>query len=131
MINIHVIIEEVDEMSRSKTNQDAWDQIFDDLILDSEPPLRYIKDAVVVTKNGARFRVSPDDFAHIVAREKQIDPDQSDIQSLSLSIDFAKIKRDVNRWTNKFMGNIEAEAAKIAEESSKSKRQRVSRKKVD
>ena len=82
-------------MSRSNTKQDAWDQIFEDLILDSEPPTRYIKDAVIITKNGSRFKVSPDDFANIVAREKQIDPDQSDIQSCSLSIDFANGNKEV------------------------------------
>lgn len=94
-------------MSRSRTDQDVWDQIFDDLILDTEPPVQYIKDAVIITKNGARFRVSPDDFIRIVAREKGLDPDQSDIQSCSLSIDFVKVKRDVNRWTNKLISSIE------------------------
>ena len=110
-------------MSRSKADRDVWDQIFDDLILDSEPPLRYIKDAVVITKNGSMFKVSPDDFAHIVARERMIDPVNSDIQSLSLSLDFAKIKRDVNRWTTKTITAIESEAAQLAKdlESKKSK----------
>jgi len=115
-------------MSRSNTNQDAWDQIFEDLILDSEPPTRYIKDAVIITKSGSRFRVSPDDFATIVAREKQIDPDQSDIQSCSLSIDFAKVKRDVNRWTNKLISNIEIEIAEEAAKSPPKTRKKTGRK---
>jgi hypothetical protein len=118
-------------MSRSRTNQDAWDQIFDDLILENEPPVRYIKDALIITKNGARFRVSPDDFIDIVAREKHLDPDQSDIQSCSLSIDFARIKRDVNRWTNKFIDVIEEEAARMVVEEAAKKKTRPSRKKVD
>jgi len=118
-------------MSRSRTNQDVWDQIFDDLILENEPPVRYIKDALIVTKNGARFRVSPDDFINIVAREKTIDPDQSDIQSCSLSIDFARIKRDVNRWTNRFIDGIEADAAQMVAEISVKKKRRAPRKKVD
>lgn len=109
-------------MSRSKAAQDVWDQIFEDLVLDSEPPIRYIKDAVVITKNGARFRVSPEDLVHIVARERMIDADQSDIQSMSLSIDFAKIKRDVNRWTNKFIAEIEHEAAQMAKTIRKPRR---------
>lgn len=96
-------------MSRSRADQDVWDQIFDDLILDTEPPVQYIKDAVIITKNGARFKVSPDDFIRIVAREKSLDPDQSDIQSCSLSIDFVKVKRDVNRWTNKLISSIEGD----------------------
>lgn len=118
-------------MSRSRTKHDAWDQIFDDLILENEPPVRYIKDALIVTKNGARFRVSPDDFINIVAREKTLDPEQSDIQSCSLSIDFARIKRDVNRWTNRFIDGIEAEAAQIAADALSKKKKRPPRKKVD
>ena len=94
-------------MSRSGTTNDSWAQIFEDLVLDSEPPMRYVKDAVVITKNGSRFRVSPEDLIHLVARERAIDAEQSDIQSMSLSIDFAKIKRDVNRWTSKLIGEIE------------------------
>ena len=94
-------------MSRSRTTNDSWAQIFEDLVLDREPPMRYVKDAVVITKNGSRFRVSPEDLVHLVARERAIDAEQSDIQSMSLSIDFAKIKRDVNRWASKLIGEIE------------------------
>lgn len=94
-------------MSRSGATNDSWAQIFEDLVLDSEPPMRYVKDAVVITKNGSRFRVSPEDLVHLVARERAIDAEQSDIQSMSLSIDFAKIKRDVNRWTSKLISEIE------------------------
>lgn len=117
-------------MSRSKSSQDVWDQIFDDLILDIEPPVRYIKDAIIITKNGARFKVSPDDFASIVARERTLDPEQSDIQSCSLSIDFAKVKRDVNRWTAKFIENIELDVEKLSLEA-KPVRKRAPRKKID
>ncbi len=116
-------------MSRSRTNQDVWDQIFDDLILEAEPPVRYIKDAIIITKNGAKFRVSPDDFADIVAREKMLDPEQSDIQSCSLSIDFAKVKRDVNRWTNKFIDTVEQEIGKkLEEDRARAKPKRAPRK---
>jgi hypothetical protein len=119
-------------MSRSKAEQDVWDQIFDDLILETEPPIRYIKDAVIITKNGTRFRVSPDDFAVIVARERTLDAEQSDIQSCSLSIDFVKIKRDVNRWTNKFIGTIEsAVSAQISSTPPTVKKRRATRRKVD
>lgn len=122
IINTTVTIEEVGKMSRSRSTHDVWDQIFEDLVLDSEPPMRYIKDAVVITKNGARFRVSPEDLVHIVARERMIDAEQSDIQSMSLSIDFAKIKRDVNRWTNKFISEIEQEAAELAAKKPRTRR---------
>lgn len=106
-------------MSRSRTTQDTWDQIFDDLVLENEPPIRYIKDAIIVTKNGSRFKVSPDDFAHIVARERMLDPDHSDIQSLSLSLDFAKIKRDVNRWASRLISSIESSVAESSKDTAK------------
>lgn len=111
MVNIFITTHEVIVMSRSKSNVDGWDEIFDDLILGTEPPTRYIKDATIVTKSGAIFKVPPDDFADIVAREKMLGPDQSDIYSCSVTIDFTRIKRDVNRWTNKFIGAIESEVA--------------------
>lgn len=131
MLNNWVTIEEVGSMSRSKANQDVWDQIFDDLILENEPPIRYIKDAVIITKNGTKFKVSPDDFISIVAREKMIDPEQSDIHSCSLSIDFAKVKRDVNRWTSKFIETIERDVAEDISTKVQPKRRKTPPKKVD
>lgn len=118
-------------MSRSKVNTDVWEQIFADLILEAEPPIRYIKDAIIVTKNGARFKVSPDDFADIVARERNIDPEQSDIISCSLTINFAKVKRDVNKWTHSLLNTIETEAAQKTTRIVKRQRSKNTRKKVD
>ena len=121
---------EVTIMPRSKTNSDGWDEIFDDLILDTEPPTRYIKDAVITTKSGNRFKVSADAFADIVAKEKLLGPDQSEIQSCSISIDFTKIKRDVNKWTNKFIESIESEiSAEIA--AAPKKKRSYTKRKVD
>lgn len=111
-------------MSKPKSTQTFWDEIFDNLILENEPPIKYITDAVIVTKSGAKFRVSPDDYAHLIAREKQISPEQSDIHSCSLSIDFARIKRDINRWANKFISEIETEVAVTIAKEEKSKRTR-------
>jgi hypothetical protein len=115
-------------MPRSKTNSDGWDEIFDDLILDTEPPTRYIKDAVITTKSGNRFKVSADDFADIVAKERLLGPDQSEIQSCSISIDFTKIKREVNRWTNKFIESVEAAIAADIAAAPKKKRASIKRK---
>lgn len=114
-------------MSKPKTAQTIWDEIFDNLILETEPPIKYITDAVIITKNGSKFRVSPDDYAHLIARERQISPEQSDIHSCSLSIDFAKIKRDVNRWSNKLMSDIEQEAADAIAQEEQKKKSRVKR----
>jgi len=116
-------------MSRSKSNEDGWDMIFDDLILESEPPpLKYIKDAIIVTKSGSRFKVSAEDFTEMVARQKEIGMENSDIFSCSLNIDFTRIKRDVNRWTNKFMEDIEIDAAKMVEAMVAARRRRVRKK---
>jgi len=129
MVNILVTTREVMIMSRSKSNEDGWDMIFDDLILESEPPpLKYIKDAIIVTKSGSRFKVSAEDFTEMVARQKEIGMENSDIFSCSLNIDFTRIKRDVNRWTNKFMEDIEIEAAKMVEAMVASRRRRVRKK---
>lgn len=100
--------------SNSKARTDIWEEIFNDLILESEPPVRYIKDAIIITRSGASYRVSPDDYVNIVARAKNAGIEHSDIHSCSLSIDFSKIKRDVNRWTNKFIIDIEGGIKEIS-----------------
>jgi hypothetical protein len=113
-------------MNRSKTNTEAWDMIFDDLILEANPPpTKYIKDAVIITKNGSRFKVSAEDFTAMVAQQKEIVYENSDIHSCSLNIDFTRIKRDVNRWTNKFIETIEIEAAKMVEEMESQRKKRI------
>jgi hypothetical protein len=129
MVNINRTTSEVIIMSRSKSTTDGWDMIFDDLILESDPPpTKYIKDAIIVTKSGSRFKVSAEDFSEMVARQKEIGLENSDIFSCSLNIDFTRIKRDVNRWTNKFIEDIEIDAAKMVE-SMAAKRKKRTRKK--
>ena len=129
MVNINRTTSEVIIMSRSKSTTDGWDMIFDDLILESDPPpTKYIKDAIIVTKSGSRFKVSAEDFSEMVARQKEIGLENSDIFSCSLNIDFTRIKRDVNRWTNKFIEDIEIVAAKMVE-SMAAKRKKRTRKK--
>ena len=129
MVNINRTTSEVIIMSRSKSTTDGWDMIFDDLILESDPPpTKYIKDAIIVTKCGSRFIVSAEDFCEMVARQKEIGLENSDIFSCSLNIDITRIKRDVNRWTNKFIDDIEIDAAKMVE-SMAAKRKKRTRKK--
>ena len=107
MINNSEVYKEVHDMSKAKSSNDIWDEIIDSLVLETEPPTKYIKDAVIVTKNGASYRVSANDFADLCAREKMIPPEQSEIQHCSVSIDFARIKRDVNKWSCTLIDNIE------------------------
>ena len=107
MINNSEVYKEVHDMSKAKSSNDIWDEIIDSLVLETEPPTKYIKDAVIVTKNGASYRVSANDFADLCAREKMIPPEQSEIQHCSVSIDFTRIKKDVNKWSTTFIANVE------------------------
>ena len=125
MINSYDKINGGGQMAKARTNQDVWDEIFDNLILETEPPIQYIKDAIIVTKNGTRFKVSASDYAEILARERTLGAEQSDIQSCSLSIDFSRIKRDVNRYANKLISTVEDATAKdIATKPLKSDRKK-------
>lgn len=110
MINNQRYLHEVNIMPSSKIKNDIWEDIFNNLVLETEPPVKYIKDAVIITRSGVSYRVSPTDYVDIVARAKSVGPDNSDIYSCSLSIDFSKIKRDVNRWANKFIAELEVGA---------------------
>ena len=114
-------------MSKSKQMSDGWDMIFDTLILDSEPPpIKYINDATIITKSGNKFTVSAEDFTAMVEQTKQIGIENSEIYSCALSINFTRIKRDVNRWTNKFVSDIEAEVAKSLLDTHKKRKARPS-----
>lgn len=107
MVNTIVIFSEVTTMPKSKQSHDIWDDIIESLVLEMEPPTQYIKDAIVVTKSGASYRLSAADFAELVAKEKTIPPEQSEIQHCSLSINFTKIKRDVNKFASTFITAVE------------------------
>lgn len=111
MINNNEELFEVNKMAKGKKSIDAWDEIIESLILEIEPPIRYIKDAIVVTKSGITYKLSPADFADLVEKEKSISPEQSEIHHCSLSIDFTRIKRDVNKWTNEFVSDLEKEVS--------------------
>lgn len=129
MVNICVTTQEVIIVSKTKSNADGWDMIFDDLILESDPPpAKYIKDAVIITKSGSKFKISAEDFAELVAQQKEIGPENSDIYSCALNIDFTRIKRDVTRWSNKFIADVEADSANIAASIITTRKRRTKRK---
>ena len=87
-------------MARVPKTDDVWNEIFDSLILDNEPPLEYIKNVVITTKTGVRLKVSALDFAQILERERFINPEESDILSCRLAINFDKVRKDVDNWAN-------------------------------
>ena len=107
MINNRGTLFEVSNMSRTKRTPDFWEEIIDSLVLEIEPPVRYIKDAIIITKDGDRFKLSPDAFAALLEKEKAIPPEQSEIQQCSLSIDFPRIKKDMNKWATDLIDGIE------------------------
>ena len=107
MINNRGTLFEVSKMSRTKRTPDFWEEIIDSLVLEIEPPVRYIKDAVIITKDGAKIKLSPAAFADFLAKEKMLPPDQSEIQHCSLSIDFTRIKKDMNKWASDLITQIE------------------------
>lgn len=93
----------VELMARMTKSDDVWNEIFDNLVLESEPPLEYIKNVVITTKTGVRLKVSAFDFAQILERERFISPEESDILSCKLAINFDKVRKDVDNWADQTM----------------------------
>lgn len=99
MINRIVDLEGV-EVAHKHNLDKVWDEIFDSLVLDSEPPIEYIKNATIVTKTGASFKVNAIDFAQILERERYLTPEESEILSCRLAINFTKVRKDVDEWAS-------------------------------
>lgn len=76
-----------------------WNEIFDSLVIENEPPIEYIKRVIIVTKDGNQYKVSAQHFAQIIEHEKHLHPDESEIRSCKMSIDYTKLRNDVERWT--------------------------------
>lgn len=112
-------------MAKEKKSNDGWDQIFSELVLESEPPVEYIRNATVITKNGYKLVVSPAAFTDLVARERNVDPELRDIQSWEVILNSTKIKRDVNKWTANLIQRVEEQVGDfIQKQKVKKKRHR-------
>ena len=86
-------------MARKKSPEDlVWDQIFSSIMFEIEPPAKYIKDAVVKTKTGKRIKLTGQEFASVMEQERMVDPDQAIIESCRVTLDFEKIKEDINKF---------------------------------
>jgi hypothetical protein len=103
MVNNYGNTQRVTIMARKSSADEIWNDIFDNLILDNEPPFEYIKNVLITTKSGVRLRVSAVDFSHILERERFLTPDESDILSCKLAINFDKVRRDVDEWADQAM----------------------------
>jgi hypothetical protein len=89
----------------------VWDDIFDNLTVENEPPPQYIRHVVIATKTGSMFKVSGKHFAEIIEQEKYITPEESEIESCRLNINFKKIRKDVDAWTSDLFDKLEPPAS--------------------
>ena len=104
----------------------AWDEIFNSLSIENEPPTRYIKSVIIQTKDGSVIKVSGKNFADIIEQERELSPEESEIRSCKMSINFPRLRADVDAWANDIF-----EALNTADEfkiTVKSKRKRSSKK---
>ena len=86
-------------MARKKSPEDlVWDRIFSSINFEVEPPAKYIKDAVIKTKTGKRIKLTGQEFVTVIEQERLMDPDHAIIESCRVTLDFEKIKEDINKF---------------------------------
>lgn len=100
MINNHVESQRVVVMATKNIANGVWDEIFDSLVLSAEPPQKYVKKVTITTTMGDVISMSPQDFSALLEYERNLPPGTSDIQSARMSLDFNRIRRDVDKWTS-------------------------------
>jgi len=95
--------------SQKKTTaaDEYWNEIFDSLVIENEPPIEYIKRVIIVTKDGNQYKVSAQHFAQIIEHEKHLHPDESEIRSCKMSIDYNKLRYDVENWAGQLLSDLE------------------------
>ena len=76
----------------------VWEDIFNSLTIENEPPTRYIKSVIIQTKDGSVLKVSGRSFAEIIEQERHLSPGQSEIYSCRMTINFPKLRADVETW---------------------------------
>ena len=87
-----------------KTETDlVWEDIFETLTVDGKPPAKYIKSVLIVTKDGDRLNVSGAEFSAMLEDDTFMSSNSGNIVTCRLSIDFAKVRRDVDKWAVKFI----------------------------
>ncbi|CAB4123143.1 hypothetical protein UFOVP29_302 [uncultured Caudovirales phage] len=96
----------------AKTNDAAWDNIFENVVMAEQPPSKYIIEAFVTTKSGTTYKVSGKDFLDLWHSEQKKGSEESLMVYCKVSLDFTRIKRDVSRWANSLVKQIESEFPK-------------------
>jgi len=89
----------------------VWEEIFDSLVLEAEPPHQYVKKVTITTRDGKTFSISPQDFSALIEQEKHLPPGVGEIQSAKMSLDFNKIKKDVDRWSNDLISRFDKQTS--------------------
>jgi hypothetical protein len=103
-----------------KISDDAvWNDIFDSLVIENEPPIEYIKQVTIRTKDGSLHRVSAKHFAEIIEQERHLTPDESEIRSCKMSINFQKLRNDVDTWTEDLIRRLDGPAQSTAKRKRK------------
>lgn len=108
VINNHVHSQRVVVMATKKSTDAVWEDIFDSLVLEAEPPQKYIKRVTITTKDGHTFSLSPQDFAALLEQERYLPPGLGEIMSARMSLDFNKIKKDVDKWSEELLGSFDS-----------------------
>lgn len=109
VINNHVDSHGVVVMSTKKPADEVWEDIFDSLVVEAEPPQKYVKRVTITTRDGSTFSVSPQDFSALIEQERGLPSGHGDILSARMSLDFNRIKRDVDRWANDFISSFDTD----------------------
>lgn len=107
VINNHVHSQRVVVMATKKSSDAVWEDIFDSLVLEAEPPQKYIKRVTITTKDGHTFSLSPQDFAALIEQERYLPPGLGEIMSARMSLDFNKIKKDVDKWSEALLSSFD------------------------
>jgi hypothetical protein len=86
-------------MAKRKSPEDLeWEHIFSALEFDTEPDPKYIKQAVIETKTGKRFRLSGSEFHNVMMQEREMGPEHGVVTSCKITLDFQKLKADVDKF---------------------------------
>jgi len=111
-----------------KADDAAWDEIFDSLTIENEPPTRYIRSVIIQTKDGSVIKVSGKHFAEIIEQERDLSPEESEIRSCKMSINFPKLRADIDAWAAGMLGKLNtADEFKV---TVKTKRKRQAKRKT-
>lgn len=109
VINTNVDSHGVVVMTTKKPADEVWDDIFDSLVVEAEPPQKYVKRVTVTTRDGSTFSVSPQDFSALLEQERNLPTGYGDIMSARMCLDFNRIKRDIDRWANDFISSFDTD----------------------